>query len=90
MSGPQASAFQTSGGFPPSASYLLFVGFAIAITFLWAAWATWSCYRGWATGNLEQAIAAPSVVRVLLLSVLLAFFILSWGTSRLITITCGR
>ena len=26
MSGVQASAFQAAGGFPPSASYLLFVG----------------------------------------------------------------
>ena len=44
MSGVQASAFQAAGGFPPSASYLLFVGFTVAISFLWGAWAIWSCY----------------------------------------------
>lgn len=77
MSGAQASAFQTAGGFPANAGYMLFVGFAVAITFLWAAWAIWSCYRGWATNNLDQAIAAPSIVRILLLSVILTFFVLS-------------
>ena len=60
MSGAQAAAFQAAGGFPASTSYLLFVGFTVAISFLWGAWALWSCYRGWATGNLDRSIAAPS------------------------------
>lgn len=50
MSAAQSSAFQAAGGFPPTASYALFVGFAVAITFLWGAWAIYSTYRGWATG----------------------------------------
>lgn len=77
MSGAQASAFQTAGGFPASSGYFLFVGFAVSIAFLWGAWAIWSCYRGWATRNLDRSIAAPSVVRVLLLCVILTFFVLS-------------
>lgn len=77
MSGIQASAFQTAGGFPASASNLLFVGFALAITFLWGAWAIWSCYRGWATGNLDRSIAAQSAVRILLLCMILTFLVLS-------------
>lgn len=77
MPGVQASAFQTAGGFPASASYQLFVGSAVAITFLWAAWASWSCYRGWATGNLDRTIAGTSLVRTLLLCMILTFFVLS-------------
>lgn len=77
MSGVQASAFQAAGGFPPSASYLLFVGFTVAIAYLWGAWALWSCYRGWATGNLDRSVAAPSVIRILLLCMILTAFVLS-------------
>lgn len=77
MSGAQASAFQAAGGFAPSHSYLLFVGFAVAISFLWAAWALWSCYRGWATGNLDRSIATPSAIRILLLCMILAAVVLS-------------
>jgi integrating conjugative element protein (TIGR03758 family) len=77
MSGAQASAFQAAGGFSASASYLLFVGFAVAIVLLWGAWAVWSCYRGWATGNLDRSVAAPSVIRILLLCLILATFVLS-------------
>ena len=77
MSGAQASAFEAAGGFPASAAYLLFVGFTVAISFLWGAWALWSCYRGWATGNLDRSIAAPSTIRILLLCMILTFFVLS-------------
>lgn len=38
-------------------------GHGLAIRLIWAAWATYSCYRGWATGKLDRAIALPSVVR---------------------------
>ena len=77
MSGAQASAFQAAGGFPASLSYLFFVGVAVAIVFLWGAWAVWSCYRGWATGNLDRTIASTSVVRILLLCMILTTFVLS-------------
>jgi len=77
MTGTQTSAFQAAAGFPASASYVLFVGFAIAITYLWAAWTIYSCYRGWATGNLDRLIALPSAVRAVLLCLLLILFILS-------------
>jgi len=77
MSGAQSSAFQAAAGFSASASYALFAGFAIAVTLLWAAWAVYSCYRGWATGKLDRVIAMPSVVRAALLCLILALFVLS-------------
>lgn len=77
MSGAQSSAFQTAGGFPASTSYTLFVGVAVAATFLWGAWAIYSCYRGWATNNLDRSIAAPSVIRILVLCMLITVFVLS-------------
>lgn len=77
MSGAQAAAFQAAGGFTASTSYLLFVGFTVAISFLWGAWALWSCYRGWATGNLDRSIAAPSAARIILLCMILTIFVLS-------------
>lgn len=77
MSGTQSSAFQVAAGFSASASYALFVGFAIAISLLWAAWAVYSCYRGWATGNLDRVIALPAVVRSVALCLVLAVFVLS-------------
>ena len=77
MSGAQAAAFQAAGGFPASTSYLFFVGVAVAIIFMWGAWAVWSCYRGWATGNLDRTIASTSLVRILLLCMILTAFVLS-------------
>jgi integrating conjugative element protein (TIGR03758 family) len=77
MSSAQAAAFQAAGGFPASAGYTLFVGFAVAVIFLWGAWAIYSCYRGWATGNLDRSVAAPAVIRVLLLCMILTVFVLS-------------
>jgi integrating conjugative element protein (TIGR03758 family) len=77
MSGTQSSAFKAAAGFPASAGYTLFVGFAIAISLLWAAWAVYSCYRGWATGNLDRLIALPAVVRSVVLCLILAAFVLS-------------
>ncbi|QQX57587.1 TIGR03758 family integrating conjugative element protein [Pseudomonas chlororaphis] len=77
MNGAQSSAFQAAAGFSPSVSYTLFVGVALAATFLWAAWSIYSCYRGWATGNLDRSIAATSVTRVLVLCMILMFFVLS-------------
>jgi integrating conjugative element protein (TIGR03758 family) len=77
MSAAQSSAFQAAGGFPPTASYALFVGFAVAITFLWGAWAIYSTYRGWATGNLDRSIAAPAAIRVLVLCMIVTLFVLS-------------
>ena len=46
MSGAQAAAFQAAGGFPASTSYLFLVGVAVAIIFIWGAWAIWRCYHG--------------------------------------------
>lgn len=77
MSAAQTSAFQAAGGFPPSASFTLFVGFSVALIFLWAAWALYSTYRGWATGNLDRSIAASSAIRLLILCMILTFFVLS-------------
>lgn len=77
MSAAQTSAFQTSAGFSATSSYTLFVGFALAITLSWAAWAIYSCYRGWATGKLDRSIALPSAVRTVLLCLILAVFVLS-------------
>lgn len=77
MTGAQSSAFQAAAGFPPVAGTALFVGFALAVTFLWAAWAINSCYRGWAKGNLDRDIALPSAVRVILLCLILTLFVLS-------------
>lgn len=77
MSSAQTAAFQAAGGFPPSASYTLFVGVAIAAAFLWGAWATYSAYRGWATGNLDRSIATPAVIRVVVLCVILTLILLS-------------
>ncbi|WP_248767837.1 TIGR03758 family integrating conjugative element protein [Pseudomonas sp. MWU12-2345] len=77
MSGAQTTAFLAAGGFPASASYMFFVGCAVAVTFLWGAWAIYSCYRGWATNNLDKSIAAASVVRILLLCMIITFFLLS-------------
>ena len=77
MNGAQASAFQAASGFPASSSYLFFVGVAVAITIVWEAWAVWSCYRGWATGNLDRTIASTSLVRILLLCMILTTFVLS-------------
>ena len=77
MSGTQTSAFQAAAGFSASASYALFVGFVIAISLLWAAWAVYSCYRGWATGKLDRVIALQAVVRSIVLCLILAVFVLS-------------
>jgi len=77
MSPTQSAAFLAAGGFPASEGYRLFAGFTVAISFLWGAWAIWSCYRGWATGNLDRSVAAPSVIRILLLCMILTAFVLS-------------
>ena len=77
MNGTQASAFQAASGFPASSSYLFFVGVAVAIIFVWGAWAVGSCYRGGATGNLDRTIASTSLVRILLLCMILTAFVLS-------------
>jgi len=77
MTAAQSSAFQAVGGFPPTASFTLFVGFCVALLYLWAAWAMYSTYRGWATNNLERSIAAGSAVRIILLCMILTFFVLS-------------
>lgn len=77
MSGAQSSAFQAAAGFTPASSYTLFVGFAVGLTFLWGAWSLYSCYRGWATGNLDRSIALPSAIRTVLLCMILTVFVLS-------------
>jgi len=77
MSGAQSSAFQAAGGFSPQASYTLFVGCAVAIIFTWGAWAIYSTYRGWATGNLDRSIALPSAIRIIVLCMIDTVFVLS-------------
>lgn len=77
MSGAQSSAFQAAAGFSPTPGYVLFSGFAVAVTFLWGAWAIYSCYRGWAKGKLDREIAVPSAVRIALLCMILTVFVLS-------------
>jgi len=77
MSGAQTSAFQAAGGFPPSAGYGLFVGAAMAVLLLWAGWVLYSTWRGWATNNLDSAIAGSAAIRILLLVSLTSFFLLS-------------
>ncbi|CAM2934414.1 integrating conjugative element protein, PFL_4701 family [Pseudomonas gessardii] len=77
MSPTQSAAFLAAGGFPASEGYRLFAGIAVTVAFLWAAWAIYSCYRGWATGNLDRSIAATSVIRTLLLCLILTAFVLS-------------
>jgi integrating conjugative element protein (TIGR03758 family) len=77
MSGAQSSAFQAAAGFVPASGNALFAGFAVGITFLWAAWAIYSCYRGWATGNLDRVVALPSAVRAVLLCLILTLFVLT-------------
>ncbi|PUA42074.1 TIGR03758 family integrating conjugative element protein [Pseudomonas protegens] len=76
MTGAQSSAFQAAGGFPPSASHLLFVSVALAAGYLWGAWAIYSAYRGWATGNLDRTIAGGAVARTLMLCMILTYFVL--------------
>lgn len=77
MSGAQSSAFLTAAGFAPVGSYTLFAGFAVALSLLWAAWAIYSCYRGWARGNLDREVALPSAIRVTVLCLILTFIVLS-------------
>ena len=77
MSSAQMAAFEAAGGFAPSASHLLFVGFVLTLASLWGAWAIYSTYKGWATSQLTSGLAASTVLRIMLLCMVLAFLLLS-------------
>lgn len=77
MSSAQSTAFQTASGFTPSATTTLFVGFALTLAYLWAGWAIYSAYKGWATKNLDRNIAAASAIRAVVLCMILTAFVLS-------------
>lgn len=77
MSGAQLAAFNTASGTTPQASSTLFLGFVIALSLLWGAWALYSIYRGWATTNIDRGIAASSAVRVITLIMILSLLVLS-------------
>lgn len=77
MSGAQLAAFNAASGTTPQASSTLLLGFVIALSMLWGAWAIYSIYRGWATTNIDRGIAASSAVRVITLIMILSLLVLS-------------
>jgi len=77
MSGAQIAAFNAASASTPQAFSLFFLSIVIALSTLWAAWALYSIYRGWATQNIDRSIAGSSAVRVIVLLLILSALVLS-------------
>ncbi|WP_175927457.1 TIGR03758 family integrating conjugative element protein [Burkholderia cepacia] len=77
LSGDQATAFQSNGGFTPSAVSTVVLSIVFAVVLLWGVWAIRTAYSGWADQRLTQRQFLGVTVRFALLYVVLTYFLLS-------------
>lgn len=77
MSGAQVAAFNAASAATPQAFSTFFLSIVIALSMLWAAWALYSIYRGWATQNIDRSTAGSSAVRIFVLLLILSALVLS-------------
>lgn len=77
MSGTQIAAFNAASASTPQAFSIFFLSIVIALSMLWAAWALYSIYRGWATQNIDRATAGASAIRIFVLLMILSALVLS-------------
>lgn len=77
LSADQLTAFQASGGFPPSAVSTLVLGAVFAVLLLWGAWAMRTAWVGWAEQRLSQRQFFGVIVRFVAMYVVLTFLLLS-------------
>ncbi|MCO8163879.1 TIGR03758 family integrating conjugative element protein [Pseudomonas sp. 21LCFQ010] len=76
MTPAQTSAFQAGGGFLPQDSTLLFVGAALVLALIFAAWALGSGFRGWSKGGLDFEQLALLGLKLMLFFSVLSYFLL--------------
>jgi integrating conjugative element protein (TIGR03758 family) len=76
-SADQVAAFQTNGGFAPSAVSTVVLGFVFAVLLLWGVWAMRTAYAGWAEQRLTQRQFLGVIVRFAAMYLVLGFFLLS-------------
>ncbi|QNE50885.1 MULTISPECIES: TIGR03758 family integrating conjugative element protein [Enterobacteriaceae] len=77
MNSSQITAFQTNGGFTPSAVSVVLVGAVFAVLLLWGVWALRTAYVGWSEQRISQRQFLGVAVRFVAMYVVLTFFLLS-------------
>jgi len=77
MSADQLTAFQSNGGFTPSAVANLLLSVTFVVLLLWGVWALRTAYVGWAESSLSGRQFFGVIVRVVALYLVLTYFLLS-------------
>ncbi|SFT72214.1 TIGR03758 family integrating conjugative element protein [Paraburkholderia aspalathi] len=77
LTGDQATAFQSNGGFTPAAVSTLMYGVVFATVLVWGVWAIRTAYVGWADHRISQRQFLGVAVRFAAIYVVLTFFLLS-------------
>jgi integrating conjugative element protein (TIGR03758 family) len=73
----QITAFESNGGFMPSACANLLLSLLFAVLLIWGAWAIRSAYVGWAESQLSNRQLLGVVMRFFVIYLVLSFFLLS-------------